>query len=259
MNSDLLDIATRAAAVSAQFLVDGWTDRAVVSTKSSGTDVVTQMDRGSEALLVQAILEQRPDDAVIGEEGGQREGSTNVTWVIDPLDGTVNYLYGLPVWAVSVGILVNGVPAVGVVNAPGLRSVWRGVAGESAEVNGRTMRASACRNLDQALVATGFGYRAQVRAEQGQVVAGLLPRVRDIRRAGAAAVDLCWVAQGVLDAYFERGTHIWDRAAAMAICDAAGVRVAGLSGPASDTMTVAANPDLYEPLCGLLTELGVSP
>lgn len=259
MNTDLLDIATRAAAASAQFLVEGWTDRAVVSTKSSGTDVVTQMDRGSEALLVQAILEQRPDDAVIGEEGGQREGSTNVTWVIDPLDGTVNYLYGLPVWAVSVGVLVDGVPAVGVVNAPGLRSVWRGVAGDLAELNGRAIRGSACHSLDQALVATGFGYRAQVRAEQGQVVAGLLPRVRDIRRAGAAAVDLCWVAQGVLDAYFERGTHIWDRAAAMAICDAAGVRVGGLSGPASDTMTVAANPDLYDPLCGLLAEMGVSP
>lgn len=259
MTADLIDVATRAAAVSARFLVDGWADRTVVSTKSSGTDVVTQMDRGSEALLVETILEQRPDDAVIGEEGGQREGSTGVTWVIDPLDGTVNYLYGLPVWAVSVGVLVDDVPAVGVVNAPGLGSVWRGVAGDFAEVNGRPIRASTVQLLDQALVATGFGYQAQVRAEQGRLVAGLLPRVRDIRRAGAAAVDLCWVAQGVLDAYFERGTHIWDRAAAMAICDAAGVRVGGLAGPASDALTMAANPELYGPLTDLLIELGAGP
>lgn len=247
--SELLDLATSAAQRAAEFLVEGWSGREVVSTKSSGTDVVTQMDRGSEALLIETILGQRPDDGVIGEEGAQRQGTTGVTWVIDPLDGTVNYLYGLPVWGVSVGVLVDGRPEVGVVNAPALASVWAGTAGEPGEAthNGSPIRTGNCSSLDQALVATGFGYRSEVRAEQAAVVAALLPQVRDIRRAGAAAVDMCWVAQGLVDAYFERGTHIWDRAAATVICGAAGAAVIGLDGgEATDAMTLAGNPALVE-------------
>ncbi|MEI2619549.1 MAG: inositol monophosphatase family protein [Candidatus Nanopelagicales bacterium] len=126
--ADLLALATQAAARAAAFLVEGWSGREVVSTKSSGTDVVTQMDRGSESLLVETIIGQRPEDSLRGEEGGSRDGSTGITWVIDPLDGTVNYLYGLPVWAVSVGVLHGDRPIVGVVHAPALGSVWRGVA-----------------------------------------------------------------------------------------------------------------------------------
>ncbi len=260
MTEDLLELATRAAAASAQFLVDGWARRSVVSTKSSQTDVVTQMDRGSEDLLVETILAARPDDAILGEEGGSREGTSGVRWVIDPLDGTVNYLYGFPVWAVSVAALVDDVPIVGVVHAPGLHSVWRGVAGEFAEHNGRPIHASQCTATDQALVATGFGYEAQARARQGRVVADLLPRVRDIRRAGAAAVDMCFVAQGVFDAYFESGTHLWDRAAATVICGEAGALVGGpTGGPPLDSMTVAAPRALYEPFCNLLREVGVTP
>jgi fructose-1,6-bisphosphatase/inositol monophosphatase family enzyme len=230
-----------------------------VATKSSTTDVVTQMDQRSEAMLVDTILAQRPHDGIIGEEGGRRESSTGVTWVIDPLDGTVNYLYGFPVWAVSVAALVDGVPTIGVVNAPALDCVWRGVAGDFAEVNGTALTSSAVADLSQALVATGFGYESDVRAVQGRIVAGLLPQVRDIRRAGAAAVDLCWVAAGVVDAYFERGTHLWDRAAAMAICDAVGVTVGGLDGgPAVDSMTIAANPALFDVLRAKLGDLGVT-
>lgn len=259
MKQELLHIATQAAAGSAQFLVDGWADRRVVSTKSSGTDVVTQMDRRSEALLVETILGQRPDDGILGEEGDQRDGTSGVTWVIDPLDGTVNYLYGFPVWAVSVGVVVDDRPVVGVVHAPGLGIVWRGVDGELAEANGKPIRASSCDRLDQALVATGFGYQADVRAEQGRIVAGLLPRVRDIRRAGAAAVDMCWVAQGTFDAYYEGGTHVWDRAAATVICEAAGARVAGPAGePAGDAMTITANRGLFDRFAALLTDVGVT-
>lgn len=220
--SELLDLALRVAARSARFLEDGWARREVVATKSSSTDIVTQMDQGSERLLVDHILAARPDDGIIGEEGSDRAGTTGVTWVIDPLDGTVNYLYGFPSWAVSVGVLVDGKPTYGVVHAPALRTVWHGTAGESAFANERPIRTGHVSELSSALLATGFGYEAGVRAIQGGIVAELLPRVRDIRRAGAAAVDMCWVAQGVLDGYFERGTHLWDRAAAMAICDGAG-------------------------------------
>lgn len=254
--SELLDLALRAAARSARFLEEGWSGRAVVATKSSSTDVVTQMDQGSERLLVETILAHRPDDAILGEEGSDRAGTTGVTWVIDPLDGTVNYLYGFPSWAVSVGVLVDGEPTYGVVHAPALRTVWHGTAGESAFANGTAIHAGQVDHLADALVATGFGYEASVRAVQGEIVGRLLPVVRDIRRAGAAAVDLCWVAQGVVDAYFERGTHLWDRAGAMAICAGAGVRVGGFDGPAADRMTIAANPALFDELHNTLQHLG---
>jgi myo-inositol-1(or 4)-monophosphatase len=254
--SELLDLATEAAAGAAQFLQEGWAQRAVVATKSSATDIVTQMDRGSEELLVEAILNRRPDDGIIGEEGSERTGTTGVTWVIDPLDGTVNYLYGFPSWAVSVGVLVDDAPAVGVVHAPALHTVWRGVAGQWATANDEPIHAGTVTELQGALVATGFGYDPAVRARQGRIVAALLPQVRDIRRAGAAAVDLCWVAHGVVDAYFERGTHLWDRAAAMAICAGAGAEVVGLHGGADDAMTIAANPALLAALRTLLLDLG---
>lgn len=257
MNQDLLELARDCAANAAAFLVQGWDERCVVATKSSDTDVVTQMDRDSEAMLVQAILATRPDDGIIGEEGGRRKGTSGVTWVIDPLDGTVNYLYGFPSWAVSVGVLVDSVPTVGVVHAPALGSVWTGIAGDFAEHNGHRIHVGGIDSLERAMIATGFGYQPSARAEQGKIVAELLPTIRDIRRAGAAAVDMCWVAQGVVDAYFERGTHIWDRAAAMAICSGAGAVVGGLDGGvAQDTMTIAANPALFEALRGRLRELG---
>lgn len=257
MRQELLELATSAAAAAAGLLVDGWQERSVLATKSSDTDVVTQMDRDSESLLVAAILDARPDDGIIGEEGGSRDGTSGVTWVVDPLDGTVNYLYGFPSWAVSVGVLIDDAPAVGVVHAPALGSVWRGIAGEMAEVDGAAIRTGAVDSLDRAMVATGFGYQPEVRARQGRIVAELLPTVRDIRRAGAAAVDMCWVAQGVVDAYFERGTHIWDRAAAMAICSGAGAVVGGIDGgPATDSMTIASNPRLYDVLRERLIELG---
>lgn len=240
-------------------LQEGWSRRSVVATKSSTTDIVTQMDQASERLLIETILAQRPDDGILGEEGGQRTGTTGVKWVIDPLDGTVNYLYGFPAWAVSVGVMIDGSPVVGVVKAPALATTWRGVAGEFAECNGTAIRCSQQGDLSAALVATGFGYEPAVRAGQGTIIAQLLPQIRDIRRAGAAAVDLCWVAQGVVDAYFERGTHVWDRAAAMAICDGAGAQVGGLDGgPAADPMTIAANPELYSRLRRKLLELGVT-
>lgn len=250
--NELLDLARRAAARAARFLEQGWVDREVVAYKSSGTDVVTQMDQGSEDLLVQTILAERPHDAILGEEGADRGGTTGVTWVIDPLDGTVNYLYGFPSWAVSVGVLVEGRPTVGVVHAPVLGTEWHGTVGGSAYANDTEIRAAQVDTLSRALIATGFGYEAHVREAQGKLVAELLPEVRDIRRAGAAAVDLCWVAQGVVDGYYERGTHLWDRAAAMAICEAAGARVGGLDGPAQDAMTIAANPVLFEQLRAFL-------
>lgn len=257
---DLLHLAEQAADQAARFLVEGWSRSEVVATKSSGTDIVTQMDQGSERLLVERILAARPDDGILGEEGGRRQGSSGVCWVIDPLDGTVNYSYGLPVWAVSVGVTVAGRPTVGVVHAPALGKVWTGIDAGSASrahVNGRPIAVSDCTELGSALVATGFGYRADVRAEQAMVVAALLPEVRDIRRAGAAAVDMCWVAEGVLDGYYERGTHEWDRAAGTAIARAAGAVVGGLGDePPGEAMVVVANPGLWPGLQGALRQAG---
>ena len=234
---------------------------AVVHTKSSPTDVVTEMDRAAEKLIRARLQAARPGDAVLGEEGGQT-GSGPVRWIVDPLDGTVNYLYGLPDWAVSVAAEVAGVIVAGAVCVPLQRSTFTATLGGGAWLDSAWQNGAqrlACNTgvaLRDALVATGFGYSAGQRAEQGQVVAAVLPRVRDIRRAGAAAVDLCSVAAGRVDAYYERGTHYWDIAAGGLIAREAGAVTGGLRGEeAGEGMTLAADPALFAELRGLLASL----
>ena len=233
----------------------------VVDTKSSPTDVVTEMDRRSEALITERIRAERPGDTVLGEEGGLVTlGSpghpAQVRWVVDPLDGTVNYMYGLPDWAVSIAAEVDGTVLAGVVAVPRRGETFTAVAGQGAWLRLDGDPANAIRlhcttgvPLGRALVGTGFAYDPEVRRVQGEVVADLLPLVRDIRRAGAAAVDFCSVAAGRLDAYFERGLHYWDYAAGSLIAREAGAVVGGLSGRAETTsLAVAAGPDLYPEL-----------
>lgn len=228
-----------------------------VDTKSSPTDVVTQMDTAAEALIVEGLREVRPDDAILGEEGGAESGTSGVRWVVDPIDGTVNYLYGLPQWGVSIAAEVDGRVEVGVVLDPSRDELYAAVRGQGATCNGVPIHASQQTALAQALVATGFGYASSRRRTQAKVVAQLLPQVRDIRRMGAASLDLCAVARGWVDAYYERGLEPWDLAAGGLIAAEAGARVAGLHGrPASGELVVAAPPALFDPLHDLLAELG---
>ncbi|HTX81485.1 MAG TPA: inositol monophosphatase family protein [Streptosporangiaceae bacterium] len=259
--AELLALASAVAREAADLLITQHGRVSVVDTKSSPTDVVTEMDRASEMLIRDRLLAARPGDAVLGEEGGQT-GDGPVRWVVDPLDGTVNYLYGLPNWAVSIAAEADGEIVAGAVCAPVLRSTFTATLGggaflESAWQHGR--QKLACTSgvpLERALVATGFGYPRAQRAAQGAAVAAVLPRVRDIRRAGAAAVDLCSVAAGQVDAYYEQGTHYWDIAAGGLIAREAGAVTGGLHGaPAGEAMTLAASPGLFAELHGLLASL----
>lgn len=257
--ADLLALAVDVAAEAAALLVEGrrGTFGAVeaAATKSSPTDVVTAMDRAAEELVVRRLLEVRPDDGLLGEEGAARNGSSGVRWVIDPLDGTVNYLYALPSWAVSIGAEVDGVVVAGVVHAPVLGQVWTATRGGGAWRGDSPLRCSQQTDLSQALCATGFGYESRRRARQAAVLARVLPRVRDIRRFGAAAVDLCLTAEGTVDVYYERGLHPWDLAAGGLVATEAGLVVCGLDdAPAGIDLVVAAPPPLVEPLLGLLGE-----
>jgi myo-inositol-1(or 4)-monophosphatase len=265
----LLAVATGAAREAGELLALPGGRVSVAATKSSPTDVVTEMDRRSEELIRARILAGRPGDAILGEEGGQTGDTAGapVRWVIDPLDGTVNYLYGLPDWAVSIAAEVAGEVVAGAVFVPSrgeLFTATRGGGGWLESVGAaRAERAGRVRlrcrpgvPLDQALVATGFGYLAARRKVQGEVVAALLPRVRDIRRAGVASADLCSVAAGRLDAFYERGLNYWDYAAGALIAAEAGAFVGGLRGaPPGTSMTVAAGPGLFPALAEALADL----
>lgn len=232
-----------------------------VGTKSTPTDVVTVMDRACEQLIVEQLLAARPDDGVLAEESGERPGRSGVRWLLDPIDGTVNYLYGLP-YAVSLAAERDGEVVAAAVLNPLSGELFTAVAGggarlEDARGTRQQLRVGPGPALDQALVATGFGYDAARRAEQVAVVAALLPRVRDIRRIGAASLDLCAVAAGRVDAYFERGTSAWDHAAGGLVAQEAGGLVTGLRGAAAGpAMVLAAPPSLHRTLHDLLVDLG---
>lgn len=220
------------------------------------------MDRLAEDFLVSQITSQRPLDGILGEEGADVVSQSGRMWVIDPLDGTVNYLYQLPFWAVSVGLVdvESGAGLVGVIYAPAIGKSWVGARGkgsfELTTTSQRKLAVSDCSTLDRALLGTGFGYAKQRRAAQGRVVRTLLPEIRDIRRMGSCAIDLCLVAEGALDGFFERGVNPWDHAAGSLIAREAGAQVCGLRGQTEDSeMLVAANPQLISPLVARLETL----
>ena len=260
----LTALASAVAQEAAALLLTRHGQVGVLQTKSSPTDVVTEMDQAAERLIRERLLAARPGDSVLGEEGGQTGagGDGGVRWIVDPLDGTVNYLYGLPDWAVSIAAEVAGEIVAGAVCVPLRHSLFTAARGggawrESAWQPGR--QRLACNSgiaLSAALVATGFGYPAVQRAAQGPVVAAVLPRVRDIRRSGSAATDLCSVAAGQVDAYYEQGLHYWDLAAGGLIAREAGAMTGGLHGrDAGTAMTIAASPALFAELHDLLAEL----
>jgi myo-inositol-1(or 4)-monophosphatase len=235
----------------------------VAATKSTIVDVVTEADREVERLILGRIQDARPDDGVLGEEGASVAGTSGLTWVVDPIDGTVNYLYGIPHYAVSIA-LVEGEPdpltwtaKAGVVLNPATGEIFTAEAGEGAFCGDRRIHVAEPVELDVALIATGFAYAADTRAFQGDVVARLLPQVRDIRRQGTASLDLCFVADGRYDAYFERTLSPWDHAAGGLIAREAGARVTGMPGAApSRDLILAAEPSVAERLEALLDELG---
>jgi myo-inositol-1(or 4)-monophosphatase len=196
----------------------------VAATKSSDTDIVTRADQAAEALVKERLLGARPDDGLVGEEGDDLRGTSGVVWIVDPIDGTVNYLYGLPHFAVSIAAEVDGEVVAGVVVAPALGLEYVATLGGGATCNGEAIRTRPVVPLAERLVASGFSYEQPARARQAGYMAHLLPRVRDLRRLGSCALDLCGVASGTLDAYVEEGAHIWDHAAAgLVVLEAGGI------------------------------------
>jgi myo-inositol-1(or 4)-monophosphatase len=252
----LLSLAERCAQAAGSLLHDERPTVLEVSAKSSPTDVVTQMDRAAEDLLSRMILTERPDDGILGEEGAARSGTSGVRWVIDPLDGTTNYVYGLPLWCVSIAAEVDAQTAVGVVHAPALGLTYVGVAGrgslERSRRGERPLAASTVVDLQQALLSTGFGYDSEQRRRQAEALVEVAPRVRDVRRLGSAALDLCWVAAGHTDAYVESRLHPWDVAAGALIAREAGAIVVGDADPILAPYVMACAPGIYASLTALL-------
>jgi len=219
---------------------------AVSATKSSPTDIVTAVDVASEQLIRRTILTARPDDSFVGEEGDDISGASDVTWVADPIDGTVNFLYEIPQFAVSLAALVGTQVVAGVVHNPTSGETFTAVRGGGAFRDGTPIGVSSCTSLDTALVGIGYTYVAEVRRHQAVENSRLVPVVRDVRRFGSAALDLCFVACGRLDAYAERGLKPWDLAAGGLIAAEAGANVGGLDGAAaSELLTVAAPHGLF--------------
>lgn len=255
LQRELLGLATDLALQAGRLACDGRAERgiAATSTKSSATDMVTEFDKANETLIVGGILGVRPDDAIIGEEGTDSPGTSGVDWLIDPIDGTTNFLYGLPGWAVSIAARTAEGTQVGVVYVPTTDELFTATASGGAFLNGRPIRCSATDDLSLALVATGFSYQADRRARQAQRVAALLPRVRDLRRFGAAAADLCNLAAGRVDVYFEQWLGPWDLAAGELVAREAGCITGGIDGgDVRPDSVLAANPALFGPMQQLI-------
>ncbi len=261
LDHHLLDVAWYSGRLAGDMLLAGASAQLRVTTKSSSTDVVTQMDTAAERLVAETVLDRRPDDGFLGEEGAARVGSTGVRWIVDPLDGTVNYLYGLPGWAVSIAAEVDGEVEAAVVDVPRLAETFVAVRGAGSfvvsETQVRRLQRSTPRDLGRCLVATGFGYAAQRRAAQARVLDLVLPSVRDIRRAGAAAVDLCWAGAGRVDCYYERGLNPWDLAAGLLVATEAGLVCGGPpgAGPSGELAWVAP-PHVADGFAALLRRAG---
>ena len=242
---ELADLALEVAREAAELVRDRASRTVTVAaTKSSDIDVVTEADRASEALIRTRVAERRPDDAFLGEEGDDVAGASGVRWVVDPIDGTVNFLYGIPQYAVSIAVEVDGEVAVGVVVdvAKRVEYVARRHAGGDlvALRNGEPIAVRGPAPLEQRLIGTGFSYVADVRALQGAAVARLLPQVRDVRRLGSCALDLCHVAEGLLDGYVEEGVNLWDHAAGALVARAAGAEVLIGTGAGGGTLLLCA-------------------
>lgn len=265
--TELLSVARAVALEAAALVLEARRGTVeVADRKSSSVDVVTQVDRDAEQLIRERLAAARPGDGFLGEESGGGGGSTGLTWVVDPIDGTVNFLYGIPHYAVSIAVVEGEADPhrwqalAGVVVNPATGELFSATRGGGAQLGDRALRVPPPPPLDEALIATGFAYRAEIRAEQGAAIARLLPHVRDIRRMGTASLDLCAVAAGRVDAYVERTLNPWDHAAGALIAEEAGASVTGLGGGRPDhRFLLAAHPGLVPTLEAALAEAGAIP
>jgi myo-inositol-1(or 4)-monophosphatase len=227
------------------------------TTKSSPIDMVTQFDKASEAMITAGLAVGRPDDAIIGEEGASKEGMSGITWHIDPIDGTTNFYFDLPMWAVSIGATDEHGPLAGAVYVPALGEMFSAARNEGATVNGSPIKVRDNNDIADALVCTGYSYRISEREIHAKRVADIVMKVRDIRRFGAAAVDLCFVACGRLDAYFEEHLHSWDLVAGQVIATEAGAIFSDYTGnPVTPSQVLAATPGVHADLIHLIATSG---
>lgn len=250
MYQELLELAEKIGADAAALLMKR-PPAFEISSKSTAIDIATQMDVAAEKFIVDSILAARPDDGIIGEEGSERPSKSGITWVIDPLDGTVNYVYGLPGWNVSIAAKDIEGPIVGVVTAPTINSTWKATRGGGSFYNGHKISCNDPIELDRALIATGFQYDVANRVSQMEDLAKLVPIARDVRRNGAAAVDFCHVAMGAIDGFYESGLKEWDWAAGGLIAQEAGA-IFTQHGTAPLQTSIVAGPSLHASLQKIL-------
>jgi myo-inositol-1(or 4)-monophosphatase len=252
--TELLELAVEAAHRAGSLLLDGFRRAPTgVRTKSTATDLVSDADTAAERAVVDTISARRPADGWVAEEEAAAASSSGITWVVDPLDGTVNYLFRIPVWCVSIAAEDEAGAVAAVIFDPNLEETFTATRGGGAFRNGEPVRVSERRDLDTALVATGFEYDTDLRSFQAEVVAGVLPKVRDIRRAGSAALDLASVACGRVDGYYESSTQPWDKAAGTLLVREAGGIVTELTNPTGETPgVVAAAPGIHAALAALV-------
>jgi myo-inositol-1(or 4)-monophosphatase len=246
-------LATEAGRLAARGRQEAVREELTTATKSTLTDLVTVYDRAAEKYIAAALREARPNDAIVGEEGTALSGRSGLAWFVDPIDGTTNFVYGLPSWSTSVAVARDGVMVAGAVYVPVTDELFAARLGGGATLNGERIRRSDCVDLSLALVATGFSYAPAMRTLQAQRVAGLISSIRDVRRLGSAAIDLCHVACGRVDAYYEEHLNAWDAAAGELIAREAGAVTSDFDGgPADPTNIVAASPAIHAALLELL-------
>ena len=261
MIDELLDLACRLAVEAGDTALGGRRATAVAATttKSTSTDLVTLHDQAAEATIVAGLGAARPDDGIVGEEGTQRAGTSGISWLVDPIDGTTNFVYDLPMWSTSIAATDGDGMLVGAVYAPALGELFAAARGMGATLGGRPIRCSERTDLALALVATGFSYRAERRRQQAAVVEALIGSVRDVRRLGSAALDLCYVAAGRYDAYYETDLNSWDAAAGELIATEAGCRSGDFRGgtprPAELLVTT---PAIFDDMVELLARSGAT-
>lgn len=253
---DLLALARTVANEAADMVRSSRTGVEVVQTKSSPVDVVTEVDRAAESLIFDRLMQARPDDGFVGEEGASSESTSGVTWIVDPIDGTVNFLYGIPYYSVSIGASLGNRVVAGVVVNVETRECFEATLGGGATCNDRPLKVRAVAPMSQRLVVTGFGYLADLRAGQAAAVAAMLPRVRDIRRLGSSALDLCAIGAGRADAYLEEGLNPWDMAAGGLVATEAGARLETRPGVGGGDCLLCAPADGFDEFAALVEDCG---